>query len=277
MIEQAINVIGKDKLEEYALRLHQPQEAVYVIVDNKMQHKVISKERFTFNSKYCTMDFYSRVINANKAVDPKKAILSNNYYTFFVKDRSKLKDTIIAEYYKRCGLPGDKLYIQEWIQENINFFDVPKNTWLKILFVEEPIECIELGRKYLLERNLTVPYQYKKDFQEGEGVPLGINMNAKKPFLAHKTRNVKVPMLSTQEEGYERFLFFDILKAGVKKGKELLYIDSDTRNLYFASCRDRELPFSQIRNGMLFVSRETTKGELEIVRMEPVVNYSKYL
>lgn len=277
MIEQAINVIGKEKLEEYALRLHQPQEAVYVIVDNKMQHKVISKERFTFNSKYCTMDFYSRVINANKAVEPKKAILSNNYYTFFVKDRSKLKDTIIVEYYKRCGLPDDKLYIQDWIKENINFFDVPKNTWLKIFFTEEPLKCIELGKKYLLEKNLTVPQQYKKEFQEGEGVPLGINMNAKKPFLAHKTRNVKVPMISTQEEGYERFLFFDILKAGVKKGKELLYIDSNTKNLYFASCRDRELPFSKIKNGMLFVSRETAKGELEIIRMEPVVNFSKYL
>ena len=59
--------------------------------------------------------------------------------------------------------------------------------------------------------------------------------------------------------------------------QEAVYVIVDNRNLYFTSVKDKEKPFSKIKNGMLFVSRETTKGELEIMRMEPVVNFNRYL
>ena len=101
MLLDAISRIEKkDKIENIALKLHIPSNATYVVVDKDFNFKIISKERFSFNSKYVAMDFYSQIISMNKPVDKKKLITSNNYLTFFCKNFEKLTFEIIDNYYE---------------------------------------------------------------------------------------------------------------------------------------------------------------------------------
>ena len=72
MIQDAIKRIERSNaIESVALKLHLPSDATYVIVDKDFNHRIISKERFSFNSKYVAMDFYSQLVNLNKALDKK--------------------------------------------------------------------------------------------------------------------------------------------------------------------------------------------------------------
>lgn len=58
MIAEAISRIEeKESMENVALKYHIPDNAIYVIVDKDFSYKIISKERFSFNSKFVAMDF----------------------------------------------------------------------------------------------------------------------------------------------------------------------------------------------------------------------------
>lgn len=59
MTQQAIDMIGSDKLEELALSWHKPIVGNYVIVNPDKTYIVINERRMKFNRKYRSMDYYS--------------------------------------------------------------------------------------------------------------------------------------------------------------------------------------------------------------------------
>ena len=82
IIGQAMDMLGRENLEELAYRVHRPKLGNYVIVNRDGSYKVINRERVDFNSKYKGWDYYSQLVTMNKPIKS-KLITSNNYYYFF--------------------------------------------------------------------------------------------------------------------------------------------------------------------------------------------------
>ena len=214
MINQILDYLGRENLEEIALRLHKPQRAIYIIVNQDGAYKAIDEKRMEFNSKYCGMDFYSQIVSTNKPV-ASKAIFSNNYYTFFIKRAVPQKD--IDNYYSKLGLPESLEYIKTWVQEHLeNLCEKYKNEkMIKIFFSATREEYRKAGSK-----NWTVK-SISKTKQTGElGAPIYFNLNAKKMY-AMDTRNIYRVDNNT---GLDIKFFYDILNGMCSRGKNILYI-----------------------------------------------------
>lgn len=214
MIDQILDYLGRDNLEEIALRIHKPQKAIYIIVSQDGIYKAINEKRMEFNSKYCGMDFYSRIISTNKPV-ASKAIFSNNYYTFFVKRAVPQKD--IDNYYSKLGLPESLEYIKTWVQEHLeNLCEKYKNEkMIKIFFQAEREKYREAGLKNWNEKAISKTRQ-SEDF----GVPICFNANSKKMYATDLRNIYKVG----NQTGLEIKFFYDILNGLCSRGKNILYI-----------------------------------------------------
>ncbi|ABI69106.1 hypothetical protein [Syntrophomonas wolfei] len=180
-------------------------------------------------------DFYSSLIEMNKPVDPKKKIHSNNLFTLFCKrdifyqegkvhpelqehidryfsallnpgNRETAKILAAAHYEP---LPEESVYcskarfnaVLDTVAEYIKKEDIRNNCYIKLfLNAEEEAYVYESGR-YLL------PKIFNKNTYNINvgGRILGLSntdmgMNAKKPFLEHKTTAFKVPYRISTEE-----------------------------------------------------------------------------
>ncbi|ACV63758.1 hypothetical protein Dtox_3005 [Desulfofarcimen acetoxidans DSM 771] len=200
-------------------------------------------------------DFASSLIEMNKPVDPKKKIHSNNLYTLFCKHDTfgvgavnpELKEHIdryfnallgtrdkeSAEILKAAGYEPlqDKtvekskaLFLSslKTVEERINHYNIKDNCYIK-LFLDKNLEdyIYESGR-YLLPKIFN-DNKYNKKIN---GQVLGLSnanmgMNAKKPYLEHKTTEFKVPYRITAEEGVLLHKFFLWLNGQEKDGKPL--------------------------------------------------------
>ncbi|WP_113675806.1 hypothetical protein [Vallitalea guaymasensis] len=143
---------------------------------------------------FAIREISSNVISTNKAVDVKKQIVSNNYLTLFTRS-DKLNKTFmrINDYY---DIFNDKnaTRIKEYLIKNWEKFTliIDPNQKVKVKFfyntgvkTYKQQEC-----KYLVNK----VFMNKYNEMEGKGVPASfINMNAKKPYLEHKTRSCKAP------------------------------------------------------------------------------------
>ena len=289
---------------EHTFELDEPLEISY---DKKKKEIIgVMDERYEF-IKF--LDYNSKLLEMNKPIDPKKQIHSNNYLTFFVK-KDALKDgkvtkEIIEGYYKiledltlkykkgnarkifdkTVELIGELdreflLEIKEWIS-NFDFSELQysdKKDYLKLFFILEDKNATKQlyekeGKRYLLPNIFN-----SNDFNvevDGEiwGLPNdNLNMNGKKPFLGHLSRNEKVPCLISQEDALLRSQFFDYLMGLASIGKYNVYIDFEGNRI--DAYRSGEKPQS-IENGCFL---RIQKGkEVEIHRVEQVVKFNKNL
>ncbi|MGI6605592.1 MAG: hypothetical protein ACOX2X_00805 [Peptococcia bacterium] len=179
-------------------------------------------------------DFYSSLIEMNKPVDPKKKIHSNNKFSLFCKLETfwneglnpqleehieryfnalmTVKDKESAEILTTAGYkPLDKKDVEEYKQlflsslnevgERIRTHNIRDNCYIK-LFIDEKIDAYsyECGR-YMLPKIFNC-----NNYNESvNGKVLGLSntdmgMNAKKPYLEHKTTQYKVPYRIETEE-----------------------------------------------------------------------------
>lgn len=200
-------------------------------------------------------DFYSNLIEMNKPIDPKKQIHSNNMFSLFCKfdtfwhegvnpnlreyiDRyfnalMTVKDKESAEILAKASYkPLEKKDVEdckeifltslEAVAGRIKAHDIKDNCYIK-LFINENLEAYayENGR-YMLPRifncnnyNVTVNDQVLGLSNTDMG------MNAKKPYLEHKTTGYKVPYRIGTEEALQLRKLYLWLDGQSREGKSL--------------------------------------------------------
>lgn len=180
-------------------------------------------------------DFYSSLIEMNKPVDPKKQIHSNNLFSLFCKrdvfyQEGKIHPKLqehIDRYFNALLNPRDKETVKvlaaayyeplseesisiskecfkaslDMVVERIKQLTIKDNCYIKLfLNVKDEAYVYESGR-YLLPKIFN-DNRYNVNY--GERL-LGLSntdmgMNAKKPFLEHKTTAFKIPYRITAEQ-----------------------------------------------------------------------------
>lgn len=212
---------------------------------------------------FCKRDYLSDLLDMNKPIDPKKKIHSNNYMTvFFKKDiiigDKKIEYSIleerILEYYDILSDPQKKYkkkkkslelynsiiepindknltWCKEYILKNLpdiisSLEKIDFNNYVKIFF-DLPIEEYEIESKRYLVPNLFNSNDYNKMIDDDIYGLTNNNMglNAKKPYLEHKTMVNNLPCLIKSSDTLIHKKFFDWLSTR-KHG--CLYIKYDS-------------------------------------------------
>lgn len=237
------------------------------IIEIKLNKKTREIETNNTDIKeLCFYDYHSQLVSMNKPVDGKKVIHSNNYYSFFVKKDSivtkKLTEAIIGGYYEVLKDPLKKKYQKskeaskiyelfeeseggvstdeleenrQWIKSHIfdlDEVDLSRKDYLKIFFETEHKNVEREERRYLLP-NIYNNNEYNVEVGDSiYGLPdNNQGMNAKKPYLAAKTRKIPVSYLLNGEEVMLQRLFFDYLMNLASAGKCDVYIDTVKRKI----------------------------------------------
>lgn len=194
-------------------------------------------------------DYYSCYLNSNKAFDDKK-IHNVNYLSFFAKMESfdeksdkRLADGAIKEQYKalcnykkfkkpkerdalkqyvdllanrdrRKDLIKKYRFVQMHIDEIVQVAKENKITNYVKLFFEAPIE------KYIEESEIYYAIKIFNDIEHSESIrgktyglsDSNMGLNAKKPYLEHKTKTQEVPFMVLDTDALLIKKFFDWLK-----------------------------------------------------------------
>lgn len=268
------------------------------------------KDTYYYNLAF--LDYNSRLITMNKSIDTTKTIHSNNYLSFFVKNEGKLTTEKIEKYYEILKTPETTKYrtkkeqrelyqqyleknpapdqtlattCQEWINANIfqlleKYAETLKKNYLKIFFVNS--KEIEATKKlYEIEGNRYVfpnIFNDAKYNQKIDGVIYGmpganLGLNAKKPFLANKTKLNELPYFLSIDDALMQKKFFDYLETLCNAGKNIVYIDVEKKNI--AGFSWLELPDAENFSG-LFLSIKKGK-EIEVHDIDVVPNISNKL
>ena len=226
------------------------------------------------------LDYYSKLLEMNKPIDPKKVIHSCHYLSLAVKKDSilsgKLNTDIIKKYYSILKNPMSKYEkkansrkLYEKVEEEIgrvdaeligsiedyvlhtNIFDginLDKKDYVKIFFVfgdqSKTLDYYKRENKRYLLPNLYNSNDYNiEDGNDILGLPNNnMNLNSKKPFLLNKTRKVKTPYLVNQNHALLQAQFFDYLWGQVSKGCYDVYINTfGGKNELLAISNDSQL------------------------------------
>lgn len=246
----------------------------YVLIDKKGEIiKILEVDKKAYDKtgeyyEFAQMDYFSKILDMNKPVDPNKIIHSNNYLSFFVKkenvNKVKLTAAIIGNYYEILKDPRikykdikhkEKRRIYEliekkygrcnysllekqksWIKNNIFLIldKVSKNkSYLKI-FLKCDIELYkEEYEKYILP-NICNNTKFNQTINNiTYGVPNNnMGLNLKKPFLENRTRKNPLPYMISIDEMFLQKKFFDYLFNNASRGKTNIYIgDGDIKCL----------------------------------------------
>lgn len=264
MIDTAMAYLGRERLEEMALNLHEPMQGRYVIVNEDGTYKTINEKRMRFNSKYCGMDFYSQLVSINKPICS-KLISSNNYYAFFCRHTQKLHVRDIDDYYDALNLPPHLVWIREWIKMHIWDLGKADSRIVKVFFPGKREEYRELGIGYWKKASISLT-----KFDEEKGAPIGYVINPKKSYL----RSGFNTYLVSEADGLCRKLFFDILKSINKMGYNIVYI---WENGIYATNATQGPPEKVLPSTILFVTKIDAKGQLVITSMDMLPGYSPLL
>lgn len=322
-VMDSIKSIKKDHLDDVILDGYVPADGTYIIIepdetgnlhetfrtDILMDKKTKTVDRTIDKfSLLCKLDYNSKLIDIQKAIDRKKIIQSNNYLSFFIKKESliedsktkkrKLTEEIIDNYYKILENPLIKyekkpkakalylnikeelgeidkekiLQIKNWIKENIFNLNIDSSkNYLKIFFFYDEDSFEREGKRYLIP-NIYNSNDFNIETEEGIiGLPNdNMGLNSKKPYLENKTRKVKVPYLINQEEVLLQKKIFDYLFNLASEGKYNIYIGEDD----IKALKDGE---SLERNFSGMYLRIRKGKETEIIDSDVIANYSPYL
>lgn len=201
-------------------------------------------------------DFNSCLVEMNKPVDPKKKIHSNNLFSLFCRRDTfrqngavhpKLREHI-ERYFSALLATRDKesagilaaagyeplqpeairtskerfLASLDAVAERIERYDIKDNCYIKLfLHTGEEEYAYESGRYLLPKLFNNNSYNVTVDGQVLGLSNANMGMNAKKPYLEHKTAAFKVPYrITTREAGLLRKLFL-WLNGQTREGKPL--------------------------------------------------------
>lgn len=308
VLDTYIPADGDYLIMEYADGDFVLKEHITVKMDKKSRTLNISPSE---KRQIAEWDYYCKLLEMNKPIDPKKVIHSNNYLAFWIKKESlengKLTDEVIDRYYAILSNPLQKyknardreLYehaeeklgavnqnalerIQNWIKENIRNLpvEITGKDYLKIFFLMPDTDVKVEGERYFIP-NLFNKNDYNVAIGDTiYGVPNNnMQMNAKKPFLESKDRLYKVPLLQSSEKVLEKKLFFDYLMNCAASGRNnvYLYTEHEEEGKYkIRSYSNKELP--EITNGhgiYLRIQKDTNEAAIE--QMDRITNYRQKL
>ena len=326
MLTNCIEIFKETDMLKQVLDTYIPADGDYLIMEyanGEFQLKQyltikMNKKSRTLNispsekRQIAELDYYCKLLEMNKPIDPKKAIHSNNYLSFWIKKESlengKLTDEIIDRYYEILSNPVQKykngkdkqLYesaeeklgpvnqqaleeIKNWIKENIRNLpiEITGKDYLKISFQMPETDVKVEGERYFIP-NLFNKNDYNVTIGETiYGVPNNnMQMNAKKPFLEGKDRLYKVPVLESSEEVLQKKLFFDYLMNCAASGRNnvYLYTEHEEEGRYkIRSYANKELP--EIIDGHGFylrVRKDTNEAAIEQMDRIKYPLYMKY-
>lgn len=259
------------------------------------------------------LDYYSKLVEMNKPIDPKKIIHSNQYLSLAIKKESiasgKLTDEILINYYDILKNPISKYekkpkakQLYESVEENLGLPNVEliskietyvlthdiwegvsldKKDYIKVFFIFPDVEKTRRYYKIESERYL-IPNIYNNNnfntMDQGEIVGLPNNnmgMNSKKPYLENKSRKVKVPYLLNQKEVLLQSQFFDYLMGEISQRRVNIYVDNDYDEPSIRAYADTEQP-SDLESGYYFRGKKE-KNEVAIIEADTITNYSTTL
>lgn len=259
------------------------------------------------------LDYYSKLLEMNKPIDPKKIIHTNNYLSIAVKKESivlnKLTPEIIKNFFGILKNPIVKYEkkaksreLFKNVEEQLGPVDIDTINKIESYVLNNDIfENIELTKKNYVkvffvfaDRDKTIEY-YKKESERyllpnlynsndynfnDEGTILGLpnnnmGMNSKKPFLENKTRKVTVPYLLDQQKALLQSQFFDYLLGEVSKGKYNIYINNFQNKEDIKAYTDLEEPEDLMSGYYLRCRKE--KNEVEIIHADNISHYTKFL
>lgn len=325
MLTTCIEIFKKTDMLKQVLDTYIPADGDYLIMqyaDGDFQLKdhitvKMDKKSRTLNispsekRQIAEWDYYCKLLEMNKPIDPKKVIHSNNYLSFWIKKESlengKLTDEVIDRYYAILSNPVQKyknakdrqLYehaeeklgvvnqealerIKNWIKVHIRKLpvEVTGKDYLKIFFLMPDTDVKVEGERYFIP-NLFNKNDYNVAIGETiYGVPNNnMQMNAKKPFLEGKDRLYKVPLLQSSEDALQKKLFFDYLMNCAASGRNNVYLYSEHEeegDYKIRSYSNKELP--EIKNGhgiYLRIRKDTNEAAIE--QMDRITNYQQKL
>lgn len=215
-----------------------------------------------FYKWFKTVDFYSRLVDMNKPVDPKKKIHSNNMYSVFFKKYGGKYDSFISKeeelspkfkenvirYFDALENPKKEnekllsayeipdidveilhrnrdyiLSIADWIADRVLSYDIKSDIYIKLFFDVDVSEYRRESMRYLIPKI----FNNNKHNIEADGVVYGLSnnnmgLNEKKPYLEHKTTNYKVPFRISIDNALESKNLFEWLKNQNDNGKSVL-------------------------------------------------------
>ncbi len=252
-------------------------------------------------------DYYCKLVDMNKPVDSKKVIQSNSYLGFVIKKESltngKLTKEIITQYYNILRNPRIKytkkqdlaLYdaveeqigpvnhenidiVEQWINENVFSFaeKVTGKDYLKIFFQMDHADYETEGKRYYVPNIYNKNDYNVKSADRVYGLPNNnMGLNAKKPYLDHKDRKCRLPIMENSDKVMCKKKFFDYLMnlASERRYNVYLSIDPEKR---ITACKDDE---NGIPNGFtgykLRLKKE--KNEAAIIDADYVMDYRDLL
>jgi len=262
--------------------------------------------------KVCIYDYHSRLISMNKPMDSKKIIHSNNYLSFFVKKESivsgKLTEAVIDDYYDVLKNPlkkyskskyskskeAERIYTmfeetngsvdteaaeryRQWIRAHIfclKDVDLGRKDYLKIFFEADEAVYEREGKRYFIP-NIYNSNDYNVEINDQiYGLPdNNLGMNAKKPFLAMRTKKCPVPYLLDADQVMNQKKFFDYLMNLVSAGRYYIYVDTQRKEIY--GCKNGEVP-DEIESGY-YLRIAKGKNEAEIREQDNICGYHNKL
>lgn len=252
-------------------------------------------------------DYYCKLVDMNKPVDSKKVIQSNSYLGFVIKKESltngKLTKEIITQYYNILRNPRIKytkkqdlaLYdaveeqigpvnhenidiVEQWINENVFSFaeKVTGKDYLKIFFQMDHADYETEGKRYYVPNIYNKNDYNVKSADRVYGLPNNnMGLNAKKPYLDHKDRKCRLPIMENSDKVMCKKKFFDYLMnlASERRYNVYLPIDSEKR---ITACKDDENGISNGFTGYkLRLKKE--KNEAAIIDADYVMDYRDLL
>ena len=260
--------------EKFILDSYIPADGDYIVVQKdgtlKSRSFKLDKKTRTLNGMISGSqldddikfyDYHSRLVSKDKPQDPKKAIHSNNYLSFWIKwnklDNMELVMQAIDRYYdvlknpkakykniydakmydyiaeKVGNVDQEKLeYSRNWIKQNIfklkdMGIELTGKNYLKIFFEDDKELYVREEQRYLITKLFN-----KNDYStEIDGQILGppndnLTLNPKKPYMEHKTRKIMAPYLLTTQNALVQRMFFDYLMNEANKGNTNLFFDN---------------------------------------------------
>ena len=271
----------------------------------KMDKKTRRLERIPANyEELCFLDYHSNLVSMDKPQDTKKTIHSNNYLSFWVKQKSfedgKLNEEAIDRYFDILANPRKKykdssdrkLYEQiekkigevdreklkknrEWIKTNI--FNLEKigvqwtnpNEYLKIFFEADRALYIQEEKRYV-EMKIFNKNSYNIEIKNQMlGLPdNNLGFNDKKPYLKNRTRKVEQSYLIPIEEAEKQRKFFEYLMNQANAGKTNLFFDTEEKKI--VAKKNGEMMEKEFSGYFLKIQKGK---EIEIHHQDTIVSY----
>lgn len=261
------------------ISMNKPVDSKKVIHSNNYLSFAVKKESITSKLTETIIDNYYDTLKNPLEAKYKKSKEASKIYQKFEEEHS----AVDIELLERC---------RRWIKQHIFSIDklinvdLGKKEYLKIFF-----EVFEVGEEdnkknrelFIQEDNRYIfPNIYNSnDYNvEVEGKIQGIpdnnmGMNAKKPFLAIKTRKTPAAYLVDINKAILQKQFFEYLMNFAANGKNNIYIDTKNYRIKAYSDQDERDDFDGMASG--YYLRIQKGKELEIQIQDNIVDYQNRL